>query len=48
MSQLFCIQNSQSKQSASHITEADFPTFTTESFDAERYRANNALAKLQN
>ena len=48
MSQLLCIQNSQSKQSASHIAEADFPTFTTKSFAAEGYHADNALAKLQN
>ena len=30
MSQFLCIQNSRSKQSASHIAEADIPTFATE------------------
>ena len=50
MSQLLCIQNTQSKQSASYIAEADLPTVTTEgkSFVAKQYRADNAVVKLQN
>ena len=50
MSQFLCIQNSWLKQSASHIAKGDIPTFRTEeqSFVAEGYGTDNALAKLQN